>query len=186
MLKIHNLISGRFSPKYFSTNPIEQEKIDLLFEAARWAPSCFNDQPWKFIYSTKDTIESYNKLLSCLVESNQNWAKSAYMLTICLSSKKFSLNGKPNRFNAYDTGMAMCNILHQATDMNLFVHQMGGFNVEKARELLEIPDDFEIISMMAIGYLDEEFLTESLDYKNSRKRKEKETFVFKGKFHDKS
>jgi nitroreductase len=182
MIDINELISARYSPKRFSSKAIEKEKTELLFEAARWAPSCYNDQPWRFVYCTKDIMEKYDKLISFLAEANQEWAKSAYMLVLSIASINFGHNNKSNRFAAYDTGMAVGNLILQATDMGLFVHQMGGYDIDKVRELIEIPNDFEILSIMAIGYLDEEFLTESLDYKNNRKRKEKEAIVFKGKF----
>lgn len=183
MADINKFVSERFSPKRFSSRVVENDKIELIFEAARWAPSCFNEQPWRFIYCTKDDNDDYQKMLSCMSESNQVWARTAYILAISFASSKFSQNGKLNRFAAYDTGMAMSNILCQATDSGLFVHQLGGFNAERAKTILEIPEDFEVLAMMAIGYLDDNFLTESMEYKESRKRNDKEIFAFKGKFN---
>jgi nitroreductase len=184
MSKINKLISDRFSPKKFSNKAIEKEKIDALFEAARWAPSCFNEQPWRFIYCNKESPEEWERIFSCLTESNKSWAGSAPVLAISFASTKFTFNGKTNRFAAYDTGMAVSNLLLQATDMGLFVHQMAGFDSDKARKSLNIPDKYEIFSIMAIGYLDDEFLSESIEYKAGRKRKESSDFAFKGNFNN--
>jgi nitroreductase len=184
MSKINKLISDRFSPRKFSNKAVEKEKTDALFEAARWAPSCFNDQPWRFIYCTKENPEGWEKIFSSLVDANKVWAISAPVLAISIATTKFTHNGKANRFAAYDTGMAVGNLLLQATDMGLFVHQMAGFDSDKARKALNIPDEYEIFSVMAIGYLDDEFLSESIEYKAGRKRKESSGFAFKGNFDD--
>lgn len=152
MSKIHSIVGERYSPVIFSSKKIDEDKLESLFEAARWAPSSYNEQPWRFIVGIKDQNDSYNKLLDSLVEANQNWAKYAPVLVLSLAKKNSSVKQKPNRFAQHDTGMAVANLLAQATSLGLYVHQMGGYNIEKAKELLQIDDEFEPMAVMAIGY----------------------------------
>ncbi|OFX86915.1 MAG: hypothetical protein A2W99_04160 [Bacteroidetes bacterium GWF2_33_16] len=147
-----DIIRNRYSTVLFSSEPIEKDKLNLLFEAARWAPSAYNEQPWRFIIGIKEKDDVYKKLLDCLVDSNQYWAKHAPILVLVASKKVFSHNSNLNRTSFYDTGLAVGNLLTQATSLDLFVHQMGGFNNDKARKEFNIPENFEPIVIMAIGY----------------------------------
>jgi nitroreductase len=151
-MEIIDSIKNRHSTVLFSSTPVEKKKLDLLFEAARWAPSAFNEQPWRFIIGIKEKDDLYKKLLDCLVESNQHWAKYAPVLVLVVAKKVFSHNSNPNRTSFYDTGLAVGNLLSQATSLDLFVHQMGGFSIDKARNEFKIPENFEPIVIMAIGY----------------------------------
>lgn len=150
---IHEFIDNRWSPRAFSDREIGADKIEVLFSAASCAASCFNEQPWRFIYATKEYPERYDQLLSCLVEFNQLWAKTAPILIMTLASKKFLQNQKVNHYARYDLGLAIGNMSVQAASMGLYLHQMAGFDVNKSREMFEIPDDFDIVSMIALGYL---------------------------------
>ncbi|BAX78576.1 nitroreductase family protein [Labilibaculum antarcticum] len=169
--KIHDLVDQRWSPRAFSEKEIVSEKIEKLFEAASYAASCFNEQPWRFIYATKDYPERYDQLLSCLVEFNQMWVKTAPMIIMTLVSKKFAQNQKDNHHARHDLGLAIGNMSVQAMSMDLYMHQMAGFSVEKAREMFEIPADFDIVSMIAVGYLgDPKQLPENIREMESNKR----------------
>lgn len=152
MSKLSDNIKKRYSTVIFSSKMVEEDKLTLLFEAARWAPSSFNEQPWRFIVGIKDRDDNYQKILDCLVEANQHWAKYAPVLAISIAKKNSTVKNKPNRFAQYDTGMAVGNLLGQATAMGLLVHQMGGYSVEKARSYFDIEDEFEPMAAMAIGY----------------------------------
>jgi nitroreductase len=153
---LHELITRRWSPVQFDDRPVEQEKLIALFEAARWAPSSYNEQPWRFIVGIRDApgteSETWNKLLDTLVEANQTWARHAPVLAISVAKLKFEKNGKPNRHAWHDVGLAAGQLLTQATALDLSVHQMAGFNASAARAAFAIPDDHEPVAAMAIGY----------------------------------
>ncbi len=149
---IHQLLHHRWSPRAFSDKPIPPDILRSLFEAARWAPSSSNEQPWAFIVATRDEPENHARLLSTLVEFNQAWAKHAPVLAIAISESAFARTGKPNRNASYDTGAAVANLTLEATSQGLFVHQMGGFDPHKAIELFEIPSGWEPIAAFVIGY----------------------------------
>lgn len=170
-MNIHSIISERYSPVIFSSKKIEEDKLALLFEAARWAPSSYNEQPWRFIIGIKDQNETYLKLLESLVEANKLWAKYAPVLVMSLAKKNSTVKNRPNRFAQYDTGMAVGNLLIQATSMGLYVHQMGGYDIEKAKELLSFTDEFEPMAVMAIGYKgDIDLFPEELKEREQSKR----------------
>lgn len=178
-------VTKRWSPVAFSDRMVPEEMVQSLFEAARWAPSAFNEQPWRFIWATKEDPDSYNKLLNTLVPGNLEWAQHAPVLVLSLARSTFTYNSKPNPTALYDTGMAVGNLLAQATHLGLVVHQMSGFSKEDARKNLGIPDDYGPIAMMAIGYQgDPESLPEPLKdrERKPRIRKPIEEFVFKGNF----
>ncbi len=142
--------SGR---SYDSLKPVTLDQIKLLVEAARLAPSCYNEQPWRFIICDRHlTPEAYAKTLSCLVEFNQNWAKNAPLLIISISHNQFTKNQKPNRWGQYDTGAAAFSMMLQATHLGLMVHQMGGFDEIKIQKEFLIPNEFIPISIIAVGY----------------------------------
>ena len=145
-------IQNRRSRRAYSSTPLESEKIQSLFEAARWAPSSLNEQPWTYIYATKDQPELWNKLLSVLNEGNITWASDAPLLVLSLYRKNLLRNNQPNGSAKYDLGGANAFLSLQATSLGLNVHQMGGYNRQKAKDVLNIPDSFDFGVMMAIGY----------------------------------
>jgi nitroreductase len=149
---IHDLIKRRWSPRAFSDQQIEAEKLHMLLEAARWAPSSNNEQPWRFIIANKDHETEWNRLLACLVEGNRKWAYRAPVLILSVASLNFQDDSTPNRHALHDTGMAVENLVLQATALGLATHQMAGFDVEKARADLKIPSGYEPVAMIAVGY----------------------------------
>ncbi len=148
---VHNLIRERWSPRAFASKPVEPPVLASLFEAARWAPSSSNEQPWSYIVATKDDTENFAKTLSVLVEFNAAWAKEAPVLMIAVSRLNFQ-NGTPNRNAFYDTGAATALLSVEATARGLVVHQMAGFDPAKAKQIFEIPEDCEPIAAIALGY----------------------------------
>jgi len=146
------LIFERWSPRGFSDRPIEPGTLRSLFEAARWAASCFNEQPWRFVVAEKSDPAAFERVLGTLVPKNQEWAKTAWALAISAGKKTFSHNGAPDRFGMHDTGAALANLMIQATAVGLHVHAMGGFDAATAREEFRIPEDFEVAAAFAIGY----------------------------------
>lgn len=150
-MKIHKIISGRWSPVAFSEQPVAQEVLDSLFEAARWAPSSFNAQPWKFMVAQKGE-ELYPVLLDLLNEGNQEWARYAPVLVLSIAEMVPPGRTSGNKYAFHDTGMAVGNLLAQATANDLYVHQMGGYDREGARRVLNLPANLEPVAMMAIGY----------------------------------
>lgn len=146
------VIQKRRSRRAYSETPVEREKINSLFEAARWAPSSVNEQPWIYLYATKDQTELYNKIFDSLNESNKIWAKHAPLLVVSLIRKTHLRNDMPNLSARYDLGGANALLSLQAAHHGLNVHQMGGFGAEKLRENLTIPNLYEPVVIMAIGY----------------------------------
>ncbi|MEA5578542.1 nitroreductase family protein [Anabaena sp. UHCC 0451] len=180
---IHPLLKQRWSPLAFSNKPIAAETVYSLLEAARWTASCFNEQPWHFIVATQENPEEFSKLLSCLVEANQVWAKNAPVLMISVVKLNFEKNGNPNRHAFYDVGAAVCSLTTQATSLGLYVHQMAGFDVDKTREIYNIPQGYEPITAIAIGYPgDPQTLPEQYQQREfaPRQRKPQASFVFTG------
>ncbi len=153
-VKIHDLIQTRWSPRAIDPDKdVSHDDLTALLEAARWAPSCFNDQPWRYIVCVKSKDEtSWQQALTCLAEKNQLWAKNAPVLMLSIAMDNFNHNGKPNRWAMYDTGAASVSLCFQATALGMVVHQMGGFNAEKARDLFKLPSDCTPMSMIAVGY----------------------------------
>lgn len=151
--KISPTILKRWSPRSFTGEKISQKTLLGLFEAARWAPSSYNNQPWRFIYAERDT-KHWTRFFNLLVEFNQKWAKNAAVLAVIISSKKFEHNGKKSRTHAFDAGSAWENLALEAKTKGWVAHAMEGFDYKKARKELKIPDDFEIHAMIAIGKQD--------------------------------
>ena len=148
---IHELLRQRWSPRAFEERPIELEKLRSLFEAARWAPSSSNEQPWRFLVATKEHMAEYERLFNCLVESNQQWAHRAPVLLLSVAKLDFE-NGVLNRHALHDTGMAAENLVVQATALGLVAHQMAGFRIDQARADCAIPEGYEPVAMMVVGY----------------------------------
>lgn len=180
---IHDLIGRRWSQRAFSEAPVEPDKLLSLFEAARWAPSSSNEQPWAFLVATRDHPKNYEDLAGVLVESNRAWASKAPVLILTLAHTQFEKDGRPNRYAFHDLGQATANLSLQATALGLTVHQMAGFDVEAARQRFAVAAGWEPASVIALGYPgDLDSLTESLQQRETaqRKRKPLETFVFSG------
>jgi nitroreductase len=148
---IHELLKKRWSPRAFDDRPIEPEKLRSLFEAARWAPSSNNGQPWRFLVAMKENKAEYDRLFNCLVEANQKWASRAPVLMLSVAQLQFE-DGSPNRHAFHDTGMAVENLVIQATALGLVAHQMAGFGIDRARADCRIPEGYEPVAMMAVGY----------------------------------
>lgn len=149
---IHDLLARRWSPRAFDERLVEAPLLQSLFEAARWAPSSNNEQPWRFIVASKDHQSDWNRLFECLAEGNRRWALRAPVLVLSVASLHFEDDGKPNRHAFHDTGLATENFVLQATAQGLVAHQMAGFDVEKARVDLQIPTGYEPVAMIAVGY----------------------------------
>jgi len=149
---VHELIRERWSPRAFADKPVPQDVLRSIFEAARWAPSSYNEQPWAYMVATKDDKENFEKMLSVLVDFNVQWAKSAPVLALAVAKLAFANNNAPNRNAQYDTGAATALLSVEATARGLGVHQMAGFDAEKARQAFGIPKGWEPIAALAIGY----------------------------------
>lgn len=148
---IEPLILRRYSPRALSGEPFTQEQVNTLLEAARWAPSSYNEQEWRFVYALRDTPE-WPLLFNLLAEANQAWCAKAAMLCVVVAHKVFTRNGKPNPVHLFDTGAAFENLALQGTAMNLVVHGMAGFDWEKAAADLKVPADYEVAAMFAAGH----------------------------------
>ena len=183
--ELHPIIAQRWSPRAFDSKLVEPEKLAQLFEAARWASSCFNDQPWVFVVATKDDTVNYQKMLDCLVPANVVWAQVAPVLGLVVAQKNFKHNGKPNAWGEYDAGQAAATLVLQATALNLVVHQMGGFDAVKAIATFNIPETAKPVAAIAIGYEgNSSDLSLELQEreKAARSRQPLTSFVFTGKW----
>ena len=149
---IHPLIAERWSPYAFADRPVSAEDLRSLFEAARWAPSSYNEQPWSYILATKAEPELYERVHSCLVEGNQAWARAAPVLAIGCTRLTFARNGKPNAAAVHDLGLAAGNLCLEATARGLHVHQMIGILPDRVRELFRVPEGVQPLTGLAIGY----------------------------------
>jgi nitroreductase len=150
---IHDLIARRWSPYAFADRPVPIEDLRSLFEAARWAASSYNEQPWRYIVATKENPAEFERVLSCLVAGNQPWAKRAPVLALGCAALKFAANNNPNAAALHDLGQASAALSVEATARGLFVHQMAGILPDRARELYQIPADAQPLTGVAIGYL---------------------------------
>jgi nitroreductase len=182
---IHELLAERWSPYAFQDRLVSEADLCSLFEAARWAASSYNEQPWSYIVSTKEIPELFQQLLSCLVDANQVWAKDAPVLALGIVSHKFTRNQENNRAAIHDLGLATSNLVVEATAREICVHQMIGILPDKARELFEIPEGYEAWTAMAIGYQgDPMTLPDAIKERDlmPRQRKPLNQFVFSGKW----
>ena len=178
---IHDLLRRRWSPLAFADRLVEPEKLRSILEAARWAASSFNEQPWGFIVATKQDEPEWSRLLSCLVEGNQVWAKQAPVLMVSVVKLTFGRNGESNRHAWHDVGLAVGNLVVQATSLGLSVHQMAGILPDKVRELYGIPHGFDPVAGLALGYVgDPDSLPEPLHQREqaNRMRKPLTEFIF--------
>ena len=149
---IHELLAARWSPYGFTDRPVAMADLRSLFEAARWAASSYNEQPWCYLVATKKAPEEFERLLSCLVEGNQAWARAAPVLALGCTSLHFTRNGKPNAAAVHDLGIASASLTLEATARGLSVHQMIGILPDRARELYRIPEGVQPLTGLAIGY----------------------------------
>jgi nitroreductase len=180
---IHELISERWSPRAFAERLVEREKLYSLFEAARWAPSAANKQPWNFIFATQEDAEVHARFVATLNEGNVIWAQHAPVL-ILVAAKLYEYPGKEQN-SFYDVGMAAGNLMTQAIALGLMTHQMGGFDANKARDLLNIPQGYQPLAMIALGYPGlADTLPEALRERElaPRIRKQQNEFVFEGEW----
>lgn len=149
---VNPLITQRWSPYAYSDKPVAKTDLLSLFEAARWAASSYNEQPWVFLVATKDEPDNFKRMLSCLVSSNQVWASRAPVLVLACIRQTFTRNGHPNQVASHDLGLASGNICLEATARGLQVHMMAGIVPDKARVLYRIPDGVQPYTALAIGY----------------------------------
>ncbi|MBI2666496.1 nitroreductase family protein [Candidatus Woesearchaeota archaeon] len=147
---INSLILNRWSPRAMSGASLTDEELMPLFEAARWAPSSYNNQPWRFLYAKRDT-KHWKVFFDLLVEFNQSWCKNAAVLVVIIAKKNFEHNGQPSVTHQYDTGAAWENLALEGSANGLVVHGMQGFDYEKARKDLNIPNEYTVLAMAAIG-----------------------------------
>ena len=178
---VHALITKRWSPYSFDSRSVPDEDLRSLFEAARWAPSSYNEQPWNYIVAKKENPEEFQRLLSCLVEGNQVWAKAAPVLALGIAKLRFARDDQPNRAAIHDLGLAAGNLVVEATARGLWVHQMIGILPDKAREIYAIPEGYEPMTGIAIGYAgDPKALPEGLRERDlaRRPRKPLKEFIF--------
>lgn len=145
------VILERWSPRAFADRDVSPADLKIIFEAARWAPSSYNEQPWRFLVGDRNS-ETYKKIFETLVPFNQDWAKTAPVLILGVAKTRFSHNDSPNNYGVYDLGAATGFITLQAASIGLATHQMAGFDWAKAREAFEIPETYAIGSVMALGY----------------------------------
>jgi nitroreductase len=147
---IEPLFVRRWSPRAMSGEPLSESELLTIFEAARWAPSTYNEQEWRFLYARRETPQ-WPMFFALLMEANQAWCKNAAVLVVVLSRKTFTRNGKPNPVHLFDCGSAWENAALQASTMGLVAHGMAGFDFDRARTDLKVPEQFEVAAMFALG-----------------------------------
>jgi nitroreductase len=177
---VHKLIAKRWSGRAYTQKPVSEATLKSLFEAARWAPSSFNEQPWRFIITRKGS-EAFDKLFSTLTKFNQSWVINAPVLVLTVSKIHFSHDNSENRHYQHDLGLAMGNLLLQATELHLNVHIMAGFNPDEAEVKFNIPNEYKAMTVFTVGYLGEpEILNGDLQKGETRKRirKPQDDFVY--------
>jgi nitroreductase len=182
---IHEIIKNRYSTRAFSEKPVDREKIVSLFEAARWSPSSRNEQPWRFIVGLKEEPVTFNKIAEILNPANRIWASKAPLLILTIAKLNINSTEQINRHALHDLGLAIANLTFQASAVNLYVHQMGGFDQQKARDIFMIPDNYEPVTVLAVGYKgDLKSLPANLKNRelSERIRKDLSDLVFSEKF----
>jgi nitroreductase len=149
---VRPVIRDRWSPRAFADEPVDSADLDSILEAARWAASSFNEQPWRFVVATKDDSEAYERALGGLNEFNRKWASTAPVLILAFARKTFSKTGEANAHARYDLGQAVAHMALEATARDLFVHQMAGIRPDHIRETYDVPDEFEPVTGIALGH----------------------------------
>lgn len=151
---IHDLLARRWSPRAFDPNrPVARDQLRTLLEAGRWAPSCNGDEPWRYlIWDKARDPQGWQKAYDCLNENNKKWVKNVPLLMMSCAGSAFEATGKPNRWTQHDTGAASVSMALQAVAMGLIIHQMGGWDAEKARAAFSIPPEYTPMAMIAVGY----------------------------------
>jgi nitroreductase len=182
---VHDLIGKRWSPRSFDSKPVSKDDLVSILEAARWAASCNNGQPWRFVVATKDDSAAYDAALGVFNVRNQRWAKTAPVLVVACARKTFEANGSPNNHAWYDLGAAMGQLTLQAQALGMVVHQAAGIERDHARSALNIPEEFDIVVAFALGYQgDPDALPDDLPgrEREPRARKPLGDIVFAGAF----
>lgn len=182
---ILEVLAERWSPYGFEDRSVSDADLRSLFEAARWAASSYNEQPWNYLVATRDNPPEFERVLSCLVEANQAWARNAPVLVLAVVSLQFAKNKQDNRAAVHDLGLAAGNLVVEATARGLSVHHMIGILPDKAREVYKIPEHFEAWTALAIGYkADPTKLPDALQERDlaPRQRKRLSKFVFTGQW----
>jgi nitroreductase len=173
---IHDVLARRWSSRAFDPKrPVSREQLNVLLEAGRWAPSCNGDEPWRYlIWDRGRDPEGWQKAFDCLSDNNKKWVKNVPLLMLSCAGSIFAATGKPNRWGQHDTGAASCSIALQAAAIGLMVHQMGGFDMEKARGAFDVPAEYTPMAMIAVGYqADPEILDEETKKKELAPRARK-------------
>lgn len=185
---VDDSIRKRWSPRAFADRDVTDEELRILLEAARWAPSSYNEQPWRFLMARRTDADDFQRMLECLKEGNREWARNAPVLMLTAAKLAFERTGKDNRHAFHDVGLAMGNLLNQATEMDIYVHQMAGILPDRAQEMYDVPDGYQVVAGVALGYLGE---PEQLDDPDRRKaetsernRRPLEELVFEGRWGD--
>jgi len=169
---LHELIECRWSPRSFADRPVPHADLRALFEAARTAPSCYNEQPWAFLVAPRGEGAAWRKIHACLVPGNQRWTGTAPVLMLTFARERFARDDRPNRHALHDLGQAMAVLTVEATRRGIAVHQMAGFDTDQVRESFAVPSGWLPVTAVALGYPDEE--------RPERKRKPLEEIVFAG------
>jgi nitroreductase len=182
---VHELIVERWSPRAFDPRPVDASQIRSLLEAARWAASSFNEQPWTFLVARREDTERFETMLGCLMSANQSWAGNAGVLILTVAKRTFSRNDRPNRVADHDIGLAAASLTFQATALGLQVHQMAGIEMDKIRETYNVPAGYDPVTAIAIGHQGAlEDLPEELQglEKQPRQRKPQSEWVFEDRW----
>ncbi|MBW3599013.1 MAG: nitroreductase family protein [Planctomycetes bacterium] len=181
-----DVLAQRWSPYVFNPRPVEEEKLKSCLEAARWAASSYNEQPWTFLVARREEPEEFAEMLGFLVEANQAWAKNAGVLLLTVVCRTFQRNNKPNRVAEHDVGLAAGNFTVQATALGLAVHQMAGVELAKAKAAYQIPDTHDPYTGIALGYAGDPALAEEQKLgerdQSPRPRKPLSEIVFQGRW----
>ncbi|MFH5832594.1 nitroreductase family protein [Halalkalibaculum sp. DA3122] len=171
---VHPLIQQRWSPRSFSGEAVDPDLLRQLFDAARWAPSSYNEQPWRFIVATRDHPEEYEQLLDILNPGNRRWAQEAPVLILTVVKTIFSGSGSPNRSARHDLGQAVAYLTLEAMNHDIYLHQMAGIDLGAARDVFNIPEGYEPFTGIALGYLGE------AEPSSGRSRKKLDEIAFRG------
>ena len=150
--QLHDLISRRWSPRAFSSQPLDEDLIKEIFDAARWAPSASNNQPWRYVYAVRGT-KGFDQLWSCLASGNQPWARNAAVLFVAMADSKIEGRDRKNAWAEHDLGMANAQLILQALSRDVYAHMMGGFSADKVSDLLDLDETVKPVCMGVMGYL---------------------------------